>query len=533
MTNLRDLFNDVVDTPPPSRHTAASIYATGRQRRLLTSATRVAAAALAVALAGGAAYATARTSGPVSSTANGTLTSIAALGIDGDRMSATLRDCPNPGSPDPTGQPGHPSGIPAPSGQPAGKPGASTQPGNPAGKPAASGKPGASGQPAGPSGNPGASGQPGNPSGKPGASAQSGNQPAAYAQPGSPSGKPGASAQPGNPSGRPGASAQPGNPSGGPGASGQPANPGGQAFSAPPSPRYTPPCQFRHLVSTDGGRTWQEGQRDAGPEWTEPLIGMFGMSLSSGVATGTAAGAGQVLSANGVAIARIVTPASGSISQVPAHGWATTLASSDPATSVAGSLYGVDPATGTAVALANQPLLVTDGWMVPVGPNGMITVTGVAAGDSRPSAAVSRDRGRTWSTHRLPETDWQTTPDVYSGDGVHVYALSGYVRGAGCQYFASADGGATWGPRQTVPGVACAARYTTRDGALVLGVADTDNATSYWVSRDNGTSVQRLPNLTGLPSNFTPNLRQLEDGSYVAAPRDLPSTAFYRSTDGW
>jgi hypothetical protein len=301
-----------------------------------------------------------------------------------------------------------------------------------------------------------------------------------------------------------------------------------------PGAPFTPPCQFRHLGSTDGGRTWQEGQQEAGLEWEGPLIGMFGMPVSYAFTTNTESPAARMLTVYDGVVSRGVTAASGSIPQVPPHGWATTFFSGDPATSVGSSLYGVDAATGTAVQLANQPpLLVTDGWMVPVGPNGTIIVAGVAAGESRPSVAISGDRGRTWSAHRLPETDWKTTPNLYTADGVHVYALSGYGSDVGCQYFVSADGGATWGPRQSLPGIACTARYTTRDGALVLAAVGKNNITSYWVSRDNGISFQRLPNLTGLPSNFTPNIRQLDDGNYVAAPMEPPSNFFYRSTDGW
>jgi hypothetical protein len=108
-----------------------------------------------------------------------------------------------------------------------------------------------------------------------------------------------------------------------------------------------------------------------------------------------------------------------------------------------GDIYGARQSDGALSLLVNQPAMGQRHVVTSIPPAHGWWVTGTDARDGRPTIAVSRDQGRTWTSVALKAPANELDPPTiatYDGKTVHAY-----VRYAtGIRQFASTDGGVTW-----------------------------------------------------------------------------------------
>jgi hypothetical protein len=108
-----------------------------------------------------------------------------------------------------------------------------------------------------------------------------------------------------------------------------------------------------------------------------------------------------------------------------------------------GDIYGARQSDGALSLLVNQPAMGQRHVVTSIPPAQGWWVTGVDARDGRPTIAVSRDQGRTWSSTALKAPANELDPPTiatYDGQTVHAY-----VRYAsGIRQFKTTDGGLGW-----------------------------------------------------------------------------------------
>jgi hypothetical protein len=108
-----------------------------------------------------------------------------------------------------------------------------------------------------------------------------------------------------------------------------------------------------------------------------------------------------------------------------------------------GDIYGARQSDGALSRLANQPVLGQRHVISAIPPSNGWWVTGTDPRDGRPTIAVSRDQGRTWTIIALsaPPNELDT-PTLATFDGQTVHAYLRYANGI--RQFKTTDGGLTW-----------------------------------------------------------------------------------------
>jgi hypothetical protein len=244
---------------------------------------------------------------------------------------------------------------------------------------------------------------------------------------------------------------------------------------------------------------------------------------------------GQRVSTDGGRTWRTVRLADEPVPAVPAGSYVDLMRLGDT-----GKLVAVDPRTGRAAPLASQPgftLLCVEADPAQT----VLVATGyqVDGGNESTRLAVSRDGGRTWSTHPLPVGYFSEPPST--ADGITLYLVGSVPEiSAGEPHEMvqlhpisfSTDGGATWTGRDVEDGYFVRTGFVTTDGAHVAVSSGLQEHLSYWVSRDKGATYQRRESLPGLPAS-NEMMYQIVPGTGAYVAWTDGSTTFYRSTDGW
>jgi hypothetical protein len=344
----------------------------------------------------------------------------------------------------------------------------------------------------------------------------------------------------GSPSDQPPPSGDPSEPP----ASGNPVPPGSADPSTPPEPpdEINPgpsggpaSCRARLLGSDDAGRTWKVRSDAPGMDWiAAPRHGVLVGGRDSDRFV-----PGQRVSADGGRTWRTVTLTGDTVPAVPAGAYVDRILVGPEQKVVA-----VDPRTGRATPLASQPGFSV--ICVEANPaHSLLVATGLADEKTTQSAklGVSRDGGRTWSTHPMPGDRVFEPPSTVDGTtlyqiGSGPVAAAENVAGANQEpvrfhlISVSTDGGATWIGRDVTDGYYVRTGFVTADGAHVVVATGPRGDVAFWVSRDKGATYQRQNKLPGLPASYETMYEIVPaTGAYVA--RADGSLTFYRSTDGW
>ncbi|MFC4042550.1 hypothetical protein ACFO1B_29330 [Dactylosporangium siamense] len=304
-------------------------------------------------------------------------------------------------------------------------------------------------------------------------------------------------------------------------------------------------CTLDLVGSDDGGRSWTVRTRNLTGDLSAPAPG----SLLRMVETGTE---GPLplhvpwVSRDGGRSWAEVRAGGGAVAEVAAGGWlqcASPRGINDPCT-----LIAVDPVNARSAPLAGPPDLFLDEPVdVPVA--GGFWVTGRDRGGQRPAVAVSRDRGRTWSTHVFTATetgdadlDMLRFMGAASTDGVNGYTImtaadpkGAATAGVQALVFRTGDAGNTWQrvhPTQTLPRryYIGGDSYVAADGShVVLG---TDDPPDRWYTSSDGGNSYHPASQPGLGAELLQqsNVRVVvaAAGAYLA----FDAGALYRSADG-
>jgi hypothetical protein len=287
-------------------------------------------------------------------------------------------------------------------------------------------------------------------------------------------------------------------------------------------------CRARLLASDDGGHTWKIRSDAPGMDWiAAPRHGVLVGGRDSHRNQ-----PGQRVSTDGGRTWRTVKLSGDTVAAVPAGSYADRMVVGNTQKVVA-----VDARTGRAHPLASQP----DFTPFCVETSAVLISSGYSVDDNRHTAkfAVSRDGGRTWTTHALPENGDFAPPST--ADGTTLYqaatrvvsiaeAVQEPVRLHPIQV--STDGGATWTGRDVGGGFYVHTGFLTTDGAHVAVSMGRQGEIAFWVSRDRGATYQRQDALPGLPASYEMMFEaNTATRTYVAWADG--SLTFYRSTDGW
>jgi hypothetical protein len=301
-----------------------------------------------------------------------------------------------------------------------------------------------------------------------------------------------------------------------------------RAVAACPEPSAScPKTRWRLSASTDGGRTWTE---------RGPAIEVVGLTVLDRL---TLAGA-DWRSATSDAV--LTVDGGRTWSRVDAG---ATVATATVVTTICGSadtgptcqLYGLDPA-GRFGRLVHQPALaITDAELVA---GDRLWVGGQDPRSRRPMAAVSADRGGTWSVHTFAGFPACADVECYrvevsTGDGGTAYAMVTDLRSRReAVYRGTPDG--RWRlvrDGTSPPEVVSSERsFVTRDGAHVVSryedVADRDTDRRRFWAAPPGTGEYRPLRLDGLPDAVRA-VRRAPDGWLYTY---LDDGTVYGSVDG-
>jgi hypothetical protein len=279
---------------------------------------------------------------------------------------------------------------------------------------------------------------------------------------------------------------------------------------------------YRLVGSDDGGRTWTTRSTTTNSDLFDFEVQATGTLATTRTATPTiSTDGGRTWHPTTLDRTPVRTvPAGGWLSCYPAGGQKTSpgpLSDLRPPPCVVGV---VDPATRTVHPLASAPSMTHfDQATVPSAAG--LWLVGRDA-QNRPSVAVSRDGGTTWSVHTVPPVEGGS-PSLATYDGQTAY-ITIDLRG-----FRTGDGGRTWQPinggAQFLDGLAQVSPSIVRpDGTHVAQPYAGNGFVKPLVSRDGGKTYLAERS----PDGYGPPLEMTFGGGYLGHTWD----AIYLSTDG-
>ncbi len=293
-------------------------------------------------------------------------------------------------------------------------------------------------------------------------------------------------------------------------------------------------CVSVLLGSDDGGATWTERKRGV-PDPLEVLApGVLGAIFPSGAISATSR-----FSADGGRTWKDQQRASGTIPAVPAGGWPACL--EDNSGILRCEVYGVNPQTGTQRKLATQPPSMIPTGLNRVPPGAGLWVSGYVEQSNRTGLSVSRDNGRTWTTHVFGKGEADYPQDINNQqvsvatvDGTTAYAVVSVVTNNGRNrllIYRTGDHGLTWqraDQQQSPPWVQHGdASFLAADGTHVVQTVVEHPAE--WYAGRTGTYTKPA-SMTGLEQldHMDQPVRTVAPGAYLLYDR----AAVYTSPDG-
>lgn len=285
--------------------------------------------------------------------------------------------------------------------------------------------------------------------------------------------------------------------------------------------------------SDDGGHTWTERKRDNPYQLQDLAPGVIGAAFPSG------RNAAWRFSTDGGRNWKDLKSSSGTIPAVPHGGWATCREDNQGVAQCA--VYGVNVQTGAQKKLATQPptIIPTGVNQAPAGAG--LWVSGYVPQVNRVGVSVSRDDGRTWSTHVFGQDEADYPQDINNEsvgiatvDGTTAYAVVSIVTNNGqnqLRVYRTSDNGQTWqrtDPQHTPPWVQHGENsFVTADGTHVVQTV-VDNPAE-WYAGTTGAYTKPAP-MTGLEGidDMRQPVRNVAPGAYIVFDR----SAVYASPDG-
>ncbi|WP_163506914.1 sialidase family protein [Fodinicola acaciae] len=235
---------------------------------------------------------------------------------------------------------------------------------------------------------------------------------------------------------------------------------GGQSWKA-----WEIPAKFRPRTYVQGGTmSFKNGKPYVYPDTSQPPVHLIGVTVLDENTVLSMTG----LTRDGGRTWQEVPDAFGDPIDSAENGWVVVNRGD-------GRLVAIDPATGVQHLLRHQPDLELytrpngDKLVVPA-KDGSLWVVGSARGRNDKAVAVSRDRGRTWSTHVFAGTGGAGDLWVATVDGEKVYVIRGTLVGRSDPVIRaeSRDGGQTWSTFTPVAGLRIPMGLAvTPDGALL------------------------------------------------------------------
>jgi hypothetical protein len=294
------------------------------------------------------------------------------------------------------------------------------------------------------------------------------------------------------------------------------------------------PCRkesFDLVGSDDGGRTWATRARGLPlTDWSLPGAGPL-------VGTDKTTGA-DVVGLDGGRTWVELAAGTGPVTALPAGAAAACRALGN---APACTLVALDPAARRRMPLATQPPLLLEAGTEVLDVAGALWVTGRDPATGRPAAAVSADRGSTWSAHTFAAPAGCTPsrcdpPGLATADGLTVYATVQDTATRQRAVFRRAAAGG-WQPvdATAVPagGPERQWSYVARDGRHVIcETADRGREVSecrFWAAPAAGGGYRQVT-LDGLPGTVGP-VRRAADGWYYTVSHGKESV-LYGSADG-
>ncbi|MFD0580301.1 sialidase family protein [Dactylosporangium darangshiense] len=294
-------------------------------------------------------------------------------------------------------------------------------------------------------------------------------------------------------------------------------------------------CEGVLYGSDDGGRTWTERNRDNPYLLDVPAAGVIGALFPKGGNS-----AAWRFSIDGGRTWKDRKSSPGTISAVPADGWATCREDDEQGLSQC-AVYGVDAKTGVEKKLAQQPPTITPSGINRVPSGAGLWVSGFVPQTHVVGVSVSRDDGRTWSTHVFGQGEADYPQDINNQsvgiatiDGTTAYAVVSIVTDNGQNrllVYRTTDGGLTWqraDPGHTLPWVQHGAdSFVAADGThIVQTVVDKP---AEWYAGTTGAYIKPAP-VSGLEGtdDMQQPVRNDAPDTYIVFDR----TAVYVSPDG-
>ncbi|MFG2044538.1 hypothetical protein [Dactylosporangium sp. NPDC048998] len=287
--------------------------------------------------------------------------------------------------------------------------------------------------------------------------------------------------------------------------------------------------------SDDGGNTWTERMRGIPDMLEVPAPGMIGALFPTGFRSSA-----WRFSTDGGRNWQDLKSSPGTTPAVPTGGWATCPEDDSQGMSQC-AVYGVDVKTGAEKKLANQPPTITPTGLNKVPTGAGLWVSGFVPQAYRVGVSVSRDDGRTWSTHVFGQDEADYPQDINNQsvgvatvDGTTAYAVVSIVTNNGPSrllVYRTTDGGQTWqraDPGHTLPWVQHGAdSFVAADGTHVVQTV-VDNPAE-WYAGTTGAYTKPAPvtGLAGIDDMVRP-VRNNTPGAYIFCDR----TAVYVSPDG-
>lgn len=285
--------------------------------------------------------------------------------------------------------------------------------------------------------------------------------------------------------------------------------------------------------SDDGGHTWTERTRGNPYQLVVLAPGVLGAAFPSGD------DATWRFSADGGRSWKDLKAQSGTIPAVPEGGWPACQEDNSGISRCV--MYGTNPQTGVQQKLATQPPGMIPTGLVRTPAGSGIWVAGYVQQANRSGVSVSRDGGRTWSTHVFGQGEADYPKDInnqFAGfatvDGTTAYAVVTAVTNNNQNrtlIYHTTDGGATWqraDPEHTVPWVQHGdASYLAADGTHVMQTSIENPAE--WYAGTTGAYTKPAP-MTGLEAidDMRQPVQTAGPGAYLTYDR----AAVYTSADG-
>jgi hypothetical protein len=294
-------------------------------------------------------------------------------------------------------------------------------------------------------------------------------------------------------------------------------------------------CPRRLLGSDDGGEHWTE--RVLPLKGLQPrILGPTTLLGYANLPVQTVSGdrMAKVVSTDGGRTWNAVTRRAEAVAAVP-DGGSVVCQGGTPTTDC--TLFAIDPRERWEAPLASQPGHALMGSAYELR-GGVLAVTSIDKGSTRPTVSISTDRGRTWKTHEFtdlpvdPGTSLHTRiPSVTSRDGRTLYVLVSDNRRYQTEAYRSDDAGATW---RRIDGSGSAPyalsavvpSFVLPDGTHTLQVIE-NGRLHLWTAREAGERYAPINDPAGLAVPWEP-IRMLDDGTFLSVTRQT----LYRSTDG-